>query len=146
MLRPPSCSGSYYTVQCMLTCATLMTSSQSSGRIEQAAESCHNKIVSGYGSHKVDCTDAKPDWMMLLGCPTVCPTVHRSLPRFVCGSWFVTGSSSKRIGASCCSLLFSFKNYSYPLTLWTQAIGGVYIPVSHRSSRTRLTVHPATGL
>eukprot|EP00729_Bicosta_minor_P014523 gene14523-15806_t len=23
-----------------------------------------------YGSHKVDCTDAKPDWMMLLGCPT----------------------------------------------------------------------------
>ena len=38
------------------------------GRVAEAAQECHNKLVAGFGSHKIDCRAATPDWVMLLGC------------------------------------------------------------------------------
>lgn len=62
-----TCWGDSHT-ECMWNANTSTCSNcTDAGRIEQAAELCHNKYVAGYGSHKIDCTDAAPDWVMLLG-------------------------------------------------------------------------------
>ena len=58
--------------QCMWNATTAVCSNcTQAGRIAQAAENCHNKMVAGYGSHGTNCTDAGPDWVMLQGCPAV---------------------------------------------------------------------------
>ena len=67
-----TCWGDSHT-QCMWNTTTSTCSDcTDAGRVEEATRECHSKYVAGYGSHKIDCTDAKPDWVMLLGCPMVC--------------------------------------------------------------------------
>ena len=58
--------------QCMWNATTSVCSNcTDAGRVEEAAEECHNKIVSGYGSHMINCKDATPDWVMLFGFSSV---------------------------------------------------------------------------